>query len=238
MLTQLKRIPRGKQVSARDLDKAIERLNLLAKISGMADTKVTTGPTGIQIKGGREGGVNSTSRLFQVQSSATGDAVYNTFEQFVSATNWVSTTDAINKVVAKDAVNVEVWNTHGNYIKESPYAEGLFANDLMVGWQTIDDENNERIVGIPAIPTMVRLAYVQEDSPADLFISVKLADNTGVAAGDAFDAQCIVYGGLALDEAVPRLSVSSGDFVFVIHLLGKWFVISAFLATTDCTCGA
>ncbi len=234
MLTPLPKLPgHKKRLSGKDLNVFIDRINLLSRVTGYGGTQVIAGPTGIQIRGG-SGGVNSTTRIYRVQDTATGDGVYECFEQLVDSTDWLSTTNLIDKVVDKDSVTVEVWNAYENFIY-TPYAEALFANDLMVGWQVNDDEGNIRVVGIPAIPTIVRLAFVQENAPHEALIEIKLADNTGTAAGATIEATCIIYGGSFLDEAVPRLTTSS--IVFVIQLWGLWYVLSPFITTEDCTCG-
>ncbi|MCH8244621.1 hypothetical protein IIB97_01920 [Patescibacteria group bacterium] len=183
-------------------------------------------------------GIAQPMKIYEVQSSATGDGVYNCYEQTVDNVDWASTTE-VDKVSDKNAISVEVWNALESYIY-IPYAESLFLGDRMVAWESTDSSGVVRVVGVPVVPTIVRLAYVQENSPADdppgtgSLISVKLGDYKGVASGDAFDAKCLIYGGSALDEAVPRLTNSS--IVFVIQLWGIWYVVTPFIATEDCVC--
>jgi hypothetical protein len=219
-----------KHVTPKDLDELYDRVNLLSTMTGVAGTQVTTSPAGITIKGGGQGG--GRAKLYEVQSSATGDGVYNCYEQLIDATDWTSTTE-VDKVVDKNTTSVEVWNAVENYIY-TPFAEALNATSRMIGWEMTDDAGNKRIVGFPVMPMMIRLAYTQEAATSDTKISVKLADFQGVASGSAFDVNCIIYNGSALNEAVPRLVVDHP--IWVINIWGLWYALTIFQASEDCDC--
>ena len=232
MFQLLKKLPRWrKKVSADDYNRLVDRINVLSKIQGVDGTQVYTGPTGVKVRGGGAGGTGQ-ARLYEVQSAATGDAVYNCHEHEIDATDWNSTTE-VDKLEEKNTTDVEVWNAISNYIY-APWADSLIANDRMIGWQSTDDEGNKRVAGIPLIPTIVRMAYTQENAPSDQYISCKLADYRGIAAGSAFDVTCIIFNGTALNAAVPRLT--SGQVIFIINMWGVWYCVTPFQASEDCGC--
>ena len=222
-----------KRLTGRDLDPIIDRLNLLSRIQGIGGTQVISGPTGVQVKGGG-GGESSPMKIFEVQSAATGDGVYNCYEQILDGSDWVSTT-TVDKVGDKDAVSVEVMNAMENYTIVSPtYGDALMANDRLLTWESTDDAGTKRKIGVPIVPMTVRLAYAQEISQADNYLRVRLADYKGVAGGDAFDVYCLVYGGSALNAAVPIIAVN--DPIFIIQLWGLWYSLFPFMTFEDCDC--
>lgn len=66
-----------------------------------------------------------------------------------------------------------------------------------------------------------RRAKVQEAAGADNHISVKLCNSDGLESGGAFDVNCEITGGDALNAAIPKLDV--GSFISIYAVGNSWF---------------
>lgn len=174
-------------------------------------------------------------RIFEVQSNATGDGVYNCYEQTFDEDRWTDTTGA-DAFADKDSTAVEVLNLLEHHV-HATYARNLIAGDRIAVWSFIDDENNLRLIGIPVGPYRegrTTLAKTQESAPGDANISVKICDQDGAVIGSAFDVACKISNGSALNAATPRLA--SGDYIFVTCIAGTWYCTTVFQGTENCTC--
>ncbi len=233
MFNLLQKLPRWKKrLAASDIDALVERVNVLSRIAGIGGTKVYTGPTGVHIKGGGgEGGTKA--KMYEVQSAATGDGVYNCYEQLVDATDWTSTTE-VDKLVDKDATSVAVFNLMENYCYTPGYSDACRVGDRFIGWSSTDDEGNVRIVGVPITGNVFRFGYTQEAAQADEQISVKLLNYKFVEVGSAFDVTCLIQGGTALNAAIPRLTLSTT--IPIVNMCGYWYCTTVFQASEDCSC--
>lgn len=177
-------------------------------------------------------------RIFEVQSSATGDGVYNCYEETFDATDWTDTAGA-DRFDDKDATSVEVLNLLEHHT-HATYARALAVGNRIAAWKMTDDENTARYVGIPIGPYnegRVMMARTQAVAGGTLSISVKLCDQDGSEIGSAFDVACKVSGSATgLNAAIPRLA--SGDYIFVTNIAGTWYCHQTFQTSEDCVCTA
>ena len=219
------------RVSASDLNARGDLLSKLARslaANGIVDsTGILTRP----IRRPPSAGTISI-KIFEVQSEATGDGVYNCYEQTLDATEWDDTAGD-NKFDDKDAVSVEVFNL-AEYDPEATYVAHLAANDLIVAWQKVDDENTSRWIGLPlrqANADRPRIAYCSEAAGADATITATLDHTTGAA----ITVTCLIaQGGTALNEAVPRLA--DNDMIMVSKIGATWHCLTTFMPSEDCDC--
>jgi len=176
------------------------------------------------------------TRVFEVQSAATGDGVYNCYEQTLDATEWDDKTGN-DKFDDKDATEVEVFNL----LESDPEAiyKGMLAKgDRIRAWQMADDEGESRWAGVPTTGGFVRRAKTTQAAPADTKITANLIGQDGAEITDVLganiDVYCDIAGGGNLNAAIPRLT---NDFEFsVYNLNGKWYCAFGFQASEDCDC--
>lgn len=179
------------------------------------------------------GGSNLIIKIFEVQSEATGDGVYNCYEQTLDATEWDDTAGD-PKFDDKNTTSVEVLNL-AEFDPEATHVAQLAAGDLIVAWQKVDDEKNVRWVGVPfrqANADRPRIAYCKEDAPADNTIDCYLDTD---ATGTEITVTCfIAQGGSALNNAAPRLK--DGDGIMVSKIGGTWYCLTTFDVDEECDC--
>lgn len=179
-----------------------------------------------------DGGI--LKRIFVVQSEATGDGVYNCYEQTLDATEWADTAGD-PKFDDKNATAIEVLNL-AEFDPEATYVAHLAAGDLIAAWQMNDDEGNARWVGVPfrqgAHGSGVRLAYCSEAAGADNTIAATLDHTTGTA----ITVTCHISGGSALNAAIRRLA--DNDIITVMKIGATWHCTEGFQATENCVCTA
>ena len=170
-------------------------------------------------------------KLFEVQSVAAGEGVYNCYEQTLDATEWDDTAGD-SKIDDKNTNSIEVLNL-AEYDPEATYVAHLAAGDLIVAFMKMDDETNARWIGLPlrqANADRPRLAYCSEAAGADNTIAATLDHTTGTA----ITVTCHICGGPALNAAVPRLA--DNDELFVTKIGGTWFCTTVFQVSEDCDC--
>ena len=185
----------------------------------------------------RRGGIAAgiKIKIFEVQSAAAGDGVYNCYEQTLDATDWTDTSGA-DKFDDKDATSVEVLNLLENDCLAS-YERMLALGDRIEAWQWIDDEGNNRWVGRPLVPS-VRLARTTQAAPAATYITCNLIKNDGeteieAGLGSGITVHCnISYGNL--NTAARRLA--NNDYLMVQNIAGKWWAAEGFQTSEDCDC--
>ncbi len=231
LLTQpFKHYTAGKdRVSASDLNTRGEVLTKLARslaANGVMDS------TGILTRSrSKPASAGTAIKLFAVQSEATGDGVYNCYEQTLDATEWEDTAGD-SKVDDKNAVSIEVLNL-AEFDPEATYVAHLAANDLIVAWQKDDDEGAARWIGLPlrqANADRPRLAYCSAAAGGGNTIAATLDHTTGTA----ITVTCNISGGSALNAAVRRLA--DNDPIIVTKLGGTWYATEGFQTSEDCDC--
>ncbi len=173
-------------------------------------------------------------RIFRVVSEATGDGIYNCFEQVLDATEW-SDTAGDNKFNDLNSVSIEVLNL-AEFNPEATYVAELAANDMITAWQMSDDEAGLRWVGLPLSKTTglansVRKAYCKTAAGAATTIVAFLDTDT---TGTEITVACSIAGGGNLNSAIPRLT--DGRLIFVTNLSETWYCTTVFQATEDCVC--
>ena len=120
----------------------------------------------------------------------------------------------------------------------SAYSPALAKGDLMIAHPVIDADDSNRWMGFSVSGSNVRLAQTTEDAPGDDNIACNLLDMAGVeietGLGSGIDVYCKIYGGTALNAAIPRLS--NDNQIFVANIQGKWWCTNLFQTTEDCDC--
>jgi len=185
----------------------------------------------------RSRGANGiSSKIFEVQSAAAGDGVYNCYEQSLDATDWTDTGGA-DKLDNKDAVSVEVLNLLEND-PEAAYSEMLVPGDKIKAWEFKDDENNTRWVGVPISGTLPRRARTRAAAGAGTTIACNLIGNDGqeilAGLGSNIIVNCSICNGADLDEATPLLEDNID--IFVQNIQGKWWCGQIFDTHKICVC--
>jgi len=221
---------RGDRVSASDLNARGELLSKIARslsINGIVDSTGFLGRKSISSGGG------ISLKLFEVQSVATGDGVYDCYEQSLDATEWDDTAGD-SKVDDLNSTSIEVLNL-AEYDPEATYVAHLAAGDLIVAWKKSDDENNTRWIGLPlrqANADRPRVAYCKNDAGAGATIVCYLDTD---ATGTEITVTCfIAQGGAALNAALPRLA--DGDGIMVSKVGATWRCLTTFMVSEDCVC--
>lgn len=178
----------------------------------------------------------STLKLFVVQSEATGDGIYNCYEQLLDATDWLDETGN-PKVDNLNEDAIEVLNL-AEYDPESTYIAQLTVGDLIIAWQKRDDENTLRWIGVPfrqANADRTRIAYCIGNAPAGTTIACRLDDS---ATGTGITVHCSIMNGSNLNEALPRLE--AGKWIMVTKIFDGtndyWRCLSIFQGSEDCDC--
>lgn len=171
-------------------------------------------------------------KIFEVQSAAAGDGVYNCYEQKLLDAEW-DDTEGTSKFDNKDAepVEVEVFNLLEND-PVADYAPALALYDRIQAWQVIDDEDNKRWVGIPLVE-IPRLAITAEHAPEADNLKCNLVLNNGVEAAEGelgfeIDVYGTISGGGSLAFTVPTMAIE--DPVFIENIQGKWWFPDPFIA--------
>jgi len=99
---------------------------------------------------GDGGGVDI--RIFEIQSEADGDGVYNCYEQALDAEQW-DDTNGDEKFKNKDdePTEVDILNL-AEYDPAAIYSAQLSTGDLLAAWQMVDDDKTSRWVGVALSP--------------------------------------------------------------------------------------
>jgi len=177
-------------------------------------------------------------KIFIVQSAATGDGVYNCYEQTFDATDWDDTTGEPKVADIASPVATEVLNL-AEFDPESEYVEHLAMYDLIVAFKKKDNEGTWRWAGVPfrqANADRTRIAYCKTDAGSGKTLVCFLdKDSTGTEITVHF---AIAQGGTDLNEAAPRLK--DGDPVYVQKINDGtndyWRCIQTFDVDMICVC--
>jgi len=166
-----------------------------------------------------------SSHIFEVQSAAAGDGVYNCYEQIMGGDTW-DDTSGLDKFGNKEESpsTVEVFNLDEND-PDADYTPAMGKYDRLACWPIRDDDSNERTVGVPML-NPVRIAKTTEDPSTGDKITCNLILNNGVEAtsgqlGYQIEVYCELNGGSKLNEAIPLLK--SGQYIYVVNINGVWW---------------
>lgn len=230
---EFKTYERGDMPSASDFNL---RADLLSKVLRSLNIDGIMDSTGLLTRTRPEKGAGFVIKLYEVQSAATGDGIYNCYEQTLDATEWDDTAGD-SKIDDKNEDNVEVLNL-AEFDPEATYVAHLAIGDLIVAWKKIDDEANTRWIGIPfrqANADRPRLAYCKNDAGAGHTITCYLdTDGTGTEITvNCFIAQFGPNSG-NLNAAIPRLA--DGDGILVTKIGATWRCLNIFQPSGDCDC--
>ncbi len=218
----------GDRPSASDLNARGDLLSKIARSLSLNGFIDSTGFLGRTPAAGK--GVNI--KLFAVQSAATGDGIYDCYEQSLDATEWDDTAGD-SKVDDLNSTSIEVLNL-AEFDPEATYVAHLAAGDLIVAWKKADDESNTRWIGLPlrqANADRPRIAYCKDDADATTSIDCYL-DTDGT--GTQITVSCSIMGGTKLNEALPRLE--DGKWIMVTKIGATWYCMAPFQTTEDCDC--
>ena len=180
-------------------------------------------------------GIGASFKIFEVQSSTTGDGIYTCYEQTLDSTEWADE-NGDDKFDDKDSVEVDVFNLLENDCV-ADYTPALCLYDRLQARQWMDDEGNKRWVGIPIAPS-VRRARTTEAAPAatNLTCNIILNNDAEAASGLGYNVEvyCVISDGGNLNSALPRLA--NDDYLFVQNIQGKWWCTTVFQGSEDCNC--
>lgn len=181
-------------------------------------------------------------KIFEVQSAATGDGIYNCYEQKLDATEWTGTGGNDKFINAEETpTEVEVFNLEESDVvtADPDYTPALALYDLIEAYQITDNEGNNRWVGKPMVTTP-RRARTTEAVSANPNINCNLILRNGVeAASDELGYNIEIYAdicneGTALNAAAVRLF--NDDYVWVVNRRGKWYFAYNFENDIECIC--
>ena len=171
--------------------------------------------------------------LYRVVSAASGDGVYNCYEQTLDATEWDDITGD-SKIDDKNTDSIEVLNL-AEFDPEATYVAHLAANDLIVAWQKVDDEGTARWIGLPlrqANADRPRVAYCKNDAGSGNTIVCYLDTDT---TGTEITVTCLIaQGGTSLNAVGTRLA--DGDPIMVTKVGATWMSVMTFMPSEDCDC--
>ena len=166
-------------------------------------------------------------KVFEVQSEASGDGIYNCYEQELDADEWDDTTGN-PKFKDANSTSIEVLNLN-EHDPEEDYDAQLVTGDMLVSWRFFDNQGNERWVGIPDSGGRTRIAYCKSDAGAATTIVCYLdTDATGVE----ITVHCLILGGGNLNTAEPDLK--DGDPLLIQKVGGIWTCIYPFQGWIEC----
>jgi len=174
-------------------------------------------------------------QLMRVSAAASGDGLYSGSYYLLDATNWSDTTGA-SKITASGDMRAQTILNIAEYDPESEYVPQLNTGDLLLAAKMVDDEGNDRWIGIPLRQQPdVRMAFCKEDAGSGNTIQAYL-DKDGT--GTEITVHCHICNGSNLNEASPRLQ--DGDRIFVKKFYDGtndwWWCLTTFQATEDCVC--
>lgn len=182
-----------------------------------------------------------TTRIFKVQSEATGDGIYNCYKQVLRGTEWDDTDGDAKFDDDVGAGSDEVLNLEEAY-PEAIYYPALAAGDLLMASQTLDDESNYRWIGLPIIKRPVnetfgitRSAKISVVDPATL--TAKLLDADGSVVGNditVYPREHLGTNSLSSGSVWPGFFAN--DFILVVRERdNKWYFYGTVDDTTVCT---
>lgn len=177
-------------------------------------------------------------KIFMVQSEATGDSLYNCYEQILDGNEWDGT-DGTIKIVDKNTNNFIILNL-AEYDPDAAYVAQLSAGDLLAAWQVYDNKNTKQWVGIPLkeVPDagVIRRAKIQiSGGVGNTYLTCKLLDSDGNETGDDIDVYPVEHLGSnnLNDDVWPDFS-EADDISCFKDLNGTWYTTFIFDDTTAC----
>jgi len=207
-------------VAARKIEKteaAIEQIKAEQNKQPLRPVQATGGGCSVQLK------------IFEVQSVATGDGLYNCYEQTLDNAEWDDETGN-DKFDDKDAVNVVVLNLEEND-PEPGYVAQLVTGNRMKAFKWQDDAGTGRWVGIPIKRQEVRRAFCKVAAGAGQTIVCYLDVNT---TGTEITVTCNVSpSGSALSDCFRHLA--AGDPIMVKKIGSTWYAMEGFQKWKICT---
>ena len=152
-MNNIRPFTRGPRAAVRKLNDIVGAANKINSITGDGLIKVTSTGSAITLaldvnqlraRMPKVGG-GTSGKVFKIQSNATGDGVYNCYEQKLTAANWEDTTGE-DKFADKNTEQVEVLNLSECSPKTDVH-HALSAGTLLNAWQITDDSGTTRWVG-------------------------------------------------------------------------------------------
>lgn len=179
---------------------------------------------------------SSAGTIFEVQSAATGNGVYNCYEQTLDSTDWIDIEGA-DKFDDKNTTTVEVFNLLEND-PVSDYTPALGLYDRIMAWKKTDDEGNSRWVGIPLTNSDRRVRAKEAAGSSNHITCNLMLNNNNEATSGQLGYGIEVYGhicnGSALNSASPR--IANGEGLDAYNEQGKWWFTTTFQTTEPCDC--
>ncbi len=180
-------------------------------------------------------------QIFEVQSAATGDGVYNCYRQSLDADDWVDTTGAnkFDDVTIEiegevSSVIVEVLHLKEYYSANANHVPGLGKFDKIVAWQWVDDAGTLRWVGL-SITGSLRSAVATESAQGDneIVCNLWLNDKSDAGVGElGYNITVYAPTGIALNTHSPK--ILSGTYYAVYWEDGDWYFVTGFQNWATC----
>jgi hypothetical protein len=177
-------------------------------------------------------------KIFEVQSSATGQGVYNCYEQKIVSSNWDNATGS-DKFADKSTTEIQVLNLNENDpVAAANYWPALAKYDRIKAQQIHDDRRLLRWAGIPIAPPN-RLVKATENAPHTLIggsgntVTCNLLLNNGSEASSGELGYNIEVNGRSSpnnvfwDDAVPI--IISGVWYHAYCKHGAWYFTDTFM---------
>lgn len=163
--------------------------------------------------------------IFQVQSAADADGVYNCYQMLSSG--------------VFGSTNIEVLNLIENDTLSS-YEPALAYEDRIAAWKMQDAGGAMRWVGVPLVPS-VRMARATEPSGAKNNITCNLVANDGeTEITSGLGSGITVYFRVNQNDAeypnAAEPEFADNDYLFVQNISGKWWCVTTLAQHEPCTC--
>lgn len=176
--------------------------------------------------------------IFEVQSAASGDGIYNCYEQKLLNAEWADTAGD-SKFNNKNSTSIEVLNLD-EHNPPGSYVAHLVAGDLISAWLVRDDEGTPRWVGIP-VPGLrtcsvkIQAGGVPSNNTGPF--TCKILDQDGSEVGSTISVYPRTHLGTNNFNGDVWPDLSANDVIAAYKDWdGKWYINGCiFDDTTTCT---
>lgn len=180
------------------------------------------------------GGTNI--KIFKVHSLATGDGIYNCYEQVIVDADWNNTGGAAKiwdkdeEPVAVEVLNLDEYNPNAGQ-------HNLIEGDVIVACYKVDDAGVGRWVGLPAISGGgIHKAYCKtnalESSTIVCYLDEDLESPPQDPPPEEITVHCLIFAATVLSECFPPLS--QHDLINVYYIDEEWWCNGWFSGYIDC----
>jgi len=167
-------------------------------------------------------GASADLWLFEVQSAAAADGIYNCYRQTVFGVFGPPMIEVLNAV-------------ENNTLED--YTPALVPGDTIAAWQTPDENGTMRWVGFPMVPS-VRMARTTEAAGAEQQITCNLIANDGTERTSGLGSNVEIHGKVCGEENLNSASplFNDNEYLFAGHISGIWYVVGVFMSSEPREC--